>query len=97
MLFLARKFFFFLVSVLLVAVVAGGTVALVMAYKDKARFEMYKAQLEAKIEGLSQKCDRVEEYLGDLQSDPQLLEHVARKRLGYSEKDELVFRFSENT
>ena len=57
--------------------------------------EQESLEKQERLEKLYQQQTHVKTYLKALQADPKLLERLARERLNYSKKGELVFRFLE--
>ncbi len=78
---------------LLVLLFSVFSLLFVQSYREWAVFRSKEERSLSKIALLEKEIRTQEEYLDAILRDPLFVEHVARERLGYARKGELLFRF----
>ena len=83
-----------LVGMLSVLVVFFGGLV-IKTHREYNNFKERENRVETKLTQARKEFAQKEAYLVRLIDDPEFLERVARKRLGYARSDELIFRFAD--
>ena len=94
--FLIRKAIFLGILTIFFTVVLVACYFLYKAFNNYYFFVEEQKIREHKYEEIQNQSGQYESYLNDVKNDPELMEQVIRKRLGYTRKDELVFKFAAN-
>lgn len=81
-------------AVLCIALLFLGNMG-VKKYREYRHFKEEENRIQAKLTETKNELTLKEAYLSRLLHDRELLERLARKRLGYARPNELIFRFSD--
>jgi cell division protein FtsB len=77
------------------AVTAAFVIAYQKSYREHQHIQMRETAYEAQLGGIREEIGVKERYLELLLEDPEFLERVVRKQLGYVRRGEVVFRFDD--
>jgi len=91
------KILFFVFSGILVSICLVFGFILFHSYQRYQTFKQGERRLQNELFAAQESFQKREAYLSRLLSDPAFFEHVVRQRLGYSEKDEVIFRFDNRS
>jgi len=64
-------------------------------HRELAGLRAQEAENRRRLDAAEAKLKEQQEYLARLQQDPELVERVIRRKLGYARPEEFVFRFEE--
>lgn len=78
---------------LVVAVWAG--LFFLQMHRELTALRAQETQNRQRLASAETKLKEQQEYLARLQRDPELVERVIRRKLGYARPEEFVFRFEE--
>ena len=93
---LIRKAFFLGILMIFSTVTFVACFYLYRAFNDYYFFVEEEKQRHIQLENAEHQTSQYESYLNEVKGDPELMEQVIRKRLGYTRKDELVFKFESS-
>ena len=86
---------FMALSAVLIAVVVSFAFLLNQTYQEYRAYREREAAYAHRVEQVEAAIEEKQAYLDRLENDPEFLERVVRERLGYSQPDELLYRFEE--
>lgn len=89
------KSLYILLGLLLLFVVIGFGWILLKTYRESKVFKQTDRKLEESLVTIKNEVKLKEDYLKQINEDPDFLEWVGRQRIGYVEADEIIFRFDE--
>lgn len=77
---------------------AGGYLVLQLqrASEEYSHWQSREAVLEKELEDLRKEAKNLREFLDRLRRDPAVQDAIARKELGYGEKDEVLYRMPQD-
>ena len=78
---------------LMVAVWAG--LFFLQMHRELTALKAQESENRRRLAAAEAKLKEQQEYLARLQHDPELVERVIRRKLGYARPEEFVFRFEE--
>jgi cell division protein DivIC len=84
---------FYAVLFLALSLFAG--ISFVQTYQELANLRAQEAESRRRLADAEERLKEQERYLVQLSNDPEFLENVIRKKLGYAHPSEVVFRFQE--
>ena len=84
----------FVALFLAVAIVAG--LFFLQMHRDLTVLRMQEAANQHKLAETQAKLEAQRKYLDELRHDPEVVEAVIRRKLGYIRGEEFVFRFEDN-
>lgn len=82
---------FYAVVFLALSLFAG--ISFVQSYQELRNFRTQEAQSRQRLAAAEERLKEQERYLAQLSSDPEFVENVIRKKLGYARPTEVIFRF----
>lgn len=84
---------FYAVLFLALSLFAG--ISFVQTYQELANLRAQEAESRRRLADAEERLKEQERYLAQLANDPEFVENVIRKKLGYAHPSEVVFRFQE--
>lgn len=84
-------------AALFVAVAAWAGVFFLKMNRELAALRTQEEANRVRLAEGQEKLNDQTEYLRRLRTDPELIERIIRKKLGYADPREFVFRFEENS
>lgn len=84
---------FYAVLFLALSLFAG--ISFLQTYRELNNLKAQEAESQRRLAEAEERLREQERYLAQLTSDPQFVESVIRKKLGYAHPSEVVFRFQE--
>jgi cell division protein FtsB len=84
---------FYAVLFLALSLFAG--ISFLQTYQELNNLKAQEAESRRRLGDAEERLREQERYLAQLSSDPQFVENVIRKKLGYAHPSEVVFRFQE--
>ncbi|MBN37097.1 MAG: hypothetical protein CMI29_01390 [Opitutae bacterium] len=92
----SRKIILMTLSIL--ALAAGGYLLLQLqkASEEYSHWQSREAVLEKELDDLRKEAKNLREFLERLRRDPAVQDAIARKELGYGEKDEVLYRMPQD-
>jgi cell division protein FtsB len=84
---------FYAVLFLALSLFAG--ISFLQSYQELKNFRAQEAESQRRLAEAEERLKEQERYLTQLSSDPEFVENVIRKKLGYARPSEVVFRFQE--
>jgi len=84
---------FYAVLFLALSLFAG--ISFVQTYQELKNLRAQEAESRRRLADAEERLKEQERYLAQLSSDPEFVENVIRKKLGYAHPSEVVFRFQE--
>jgi cell division protein FtsB len=84
---------FYAVLFLALSLFAG--ISFVQSYQELTNLRAQEAESRRRLADAEERLKEQERYLVQLSNDPEFVESVIRKKLGYSHPSEVVFRFQE--
>jgi cell division protein DivIC len=84
---------FYAVLFLALSLFAG--ISFVQSYQELTNLRAQEAESRRRLADAEERLKEQERYLAQLSSDPEFVENVIRKKLGYAHPSEVVFRFQE--
>jgi cell division protein FtsB len=84
---------FYAVLFLALSLFAG--ISFVQSYQELTNLRAQEAESRRRLADAEERLKEQERYLVQLSNDPEFVENVIRKKLGYSHPSEVVFRFQE--
>ncbi|MEO0794249.1 MAG: septum formation initiator family protein [Verrucomicrobiota bacterium] len=82
-------------AIALACVCAVFAVVFMQTWRENKAFAEREAAAKAELARLVEQNDLQQAHLTQLLNDPELVERVARDRLGYSREGEVIFKFPE--
>ena len=93
--FISKK----LLSFVIISVITAAAVYLIFhlknVYDEFAHWKSKEEVLEKELNDLREEANSHRKFLEKLRSDPEFQDAVARKELGYGDKEERLYRFSK--
>ncbi|MAL85931.1 MAG: hypothetical protein CMI23_06220 [Opitutae bacterium] len=93
--FISKK----LLSFIVITIIAAAAVYLIFhlknVYDEFAHWKSKEEVLEKELNDLRQEANSHRKFLEKLRRDPEFQDAVARKELGYGDKEERLYRFSK--
>jgi len=83
-------------AALFLAVSAGAGLFFLRMHRELTALRVQEEANRAKLATVEAKLKEQRDYLERLRHDPELVERVIRRKLGYTRPDEFVFRFEED-
>jgi cell division protein FtsB len=93
--FLMRRFVITLYLVLFIGVSVVSGFFLWQAHEEYSRLKEMEAKSRVRLAEAEQRLKEQQRILERLRTDPEYVEIVIRRRLGYVKPDEVVFRFED--
>jgi cell division protein DivIC len=90
-----RKTILSLYLLLFAGLGVSGSYLLLDARHEYARLEQVEAQNRQRLAEAQERLRQQERVLERLRSDPEYVDKVIRKKLGYAKPDEFIYRFEE--
>lgn len=90
-----RKTILSLYLLLFAGLGVGGSYLFLDARHEYARLEQVESQNRQKLAEAQERLRDQERVLERLRSDPEFVDRVIRKKLGYAKPDEFIYRFEE--
>lgn len=84
---------FYAVLFLALSLFAG--ISFVQTYQELANLRAQEAESRRRLTDAEERLKEQERYFAQLSNDPEFVENVIRKKLGYAHPAEVVFRFQE--
>lgn len=84
---------FYAVLFLALSLFAG--ISFVQTYQELTNLRAQEAESRRRLADAEERLKEQERYLAQLSNDPEFVESVIRKKLGYAHPSEVVFRFQE--
>ena len=89
------RFLATLYAVAFLALSAFAGIAFVQTYQQLANLQTQESESRQRLQVAEQELRDQERMLAQLRSDPQYVESMIRRKLGYAKQGETVFRFRE--
>ena len=89
------RFLATLYAVVFLALSAFAGISFVQTYQELNNLRTQAAETRQKLQVAEQELREQERMLSQLHSDPQYVESMIRRKLGYAKQGETVFRFRE--
>lgn len=90
-----HKSLYVLFGALFLIVLLGFGFILLKTYRESKVFQQNEINLQDNLNRLKKEVGIQERYLKRFNDDPAFFEWVARQRIGYVERGEIVFRFGD--
>ncbi len=90
-----RRFIFSLYLLLFLGGIAASAVFFWQAYQEYSRLKEVEALGRQRLAEVERRLREQERILERLRNDPEYVESVIRRRLGYVKPEEFVFRFED--
>ena len=87
------RFLATLYAVAFLALSAFAGIAFVQTYQQLANLQTQESESRQRLQVAEQELRDQERMLAQLRSDPQYVESMIRRKLGYAKQDETIFRF----
>ncbi|MBK8476756.1 MAG: septum formation initiator family protein [Opitutaceae bacterium] len=87
------RFLATLYAVVFLALSAFAGIAFVQTYQQLANLQTQESESRQRLQVAEQELRDQERMLAQLRSDPQYVESMIRRKLGYAKQDETIFRF----
>ena len=84
-----------LYAVLFLALSLFAGISFLQSYQELRNLRRQAAASQQKLVDAEQRLQEQERYLTQLSNDPEFVENVIRKKLGYARPSEVIFRFPE--
>ena len=91
------KLIAYLLTVALCLMLAFFAAIFLQTYREYQAFRNRELQYEQRLKQLRREVEIKEEYLRLVVTEPDFLERVVRRKLGYARPDETIFRFEQKT
>lgn len=89
------KFLYLLFTGIFLFVIIGFGVSLLKTYKEGKVFKQTEDNLDDRLIKAKKELKVQEDYLKRFHNDPIFFEWVARRRIGFVEPGEIIFRFND--
>ena len=93
--FISKKLLSFIVFTIIAAAAVYLIFHLKNVYDEFAHWKSKEEVLEKELNDLRQEANSHRKFLEKLRRDPEFQDAVARKELGYGDKEERLYRFSK--
>ena len=87
------RFLATLYAVAFLALSAFAGIAFVQTYQQLTNLQTQESESRQRLQVAEQELRDQERMLAQLRSDPQYVESMIRRKLGYAKQDETIFRF----
>ena len=89
------RFLATLYTVVFLALSAFAGISFMQTYQELANMQTQETETRQKLQVAEQELREQQRMLAQLRSDPQYVESMIRRKLGYAKQGETVFRFRE--
>ena len=89
------RFLATLYAVVFLALSAFAGISFVQTYQELANMQTQETETRQRMQVAEQELRDQQRMLAQLRSDPQYVESMIRRKLGYAKQGETVFRFRE--
>ncbi len=87
------RFLATLYAVVFLALSAFAGIAFAQTYQQLTNLQTQESESRQRLQVAEQELRDQERMLAQLRSDPQYVESMIRRKLGYAKQDETIFRF----
>lgn len=84
-----------LYAVVFLALSLFAGISFLQTYQELTNLRAQEAESRRRLAEAEDRLREQERYLAQLSNDPEFVENVIRKKLGYAHPSEVVFRFQE--
>lgn len=84
-----------LYAVVFLALSLFAGISFLQTYQELANLRAQEAESRRRLAEAEERLREQERYLAQLSHDPEFVENVIRRKLGYAKPSEVVFRFQE--